>query len=113
MKLKDFTGKYCEVYGNTLDNQILEYLLEASDVDIAIGDMAKELGISKPKAYAVMAAFGSKGWINKTRLVGKTQMYHLNKDNTIVKIFLRNFDECLHMVVRENTSRKESKVRIG
>lgn len=35
--------------------------------------------------------------------IGKTQLYKLNKDNIRVKIFLRNFEECLRLVIEENS----------
>src|SRR3990172_7536251 len=94
-------GVFCGTYGNTIHNRILEYVLENQDIDFAIGDMAKELGISKPKAYEVIKYFEEKGYIGKSRLVGKTQMYKLNKENKRVKLFLKDFKECLRLVAEE------------
>ena len=94
-------GVFCETYGNTIDNRILEYILENQDIDFAVGDMAKELGISKPKAYEVIKYFEVKGYISKSRLVGKTQLYKLNKEDKRVKLFLKDFKECLRLVVEE------------
>ena len=95
------TGVFCETYGNTIHNRILEYMLENQDIDFAVGDMAKELGISKPKSYEVIKYFETKNYVQKSRLVGKTQLYKLNKDNKKVKLFLRDFKECLRLVVEE------------
>ena len=36
-------GAFCEVYGVTIRNRVIEYLLENQDIDFAIGDMAKEI----------------------------------------------------------------------
>lgn len=98
--MKDI-GVFCETYGNTINNQILEYLLENQDIDFAIGDMVKETGISKPKAYEVIKEFEKKGYVKKSRIIGKTQLYLLNKENKRVKLFLKDFRECLKIVVEE------------
>ncbi|MBU0459649.1 MAG: helix-turn-helix domain-containing protein [Nanoarchaeota archaeon] len=94
-------GTFCETYGTTIENRVLEHLLENQDLDIAVGDMAKELDISRPKAYEVIKEFESKEFVVKSRVIGKTQLYKLNKDNIRVKIFLRNFDECLQLIIEE------------
>lgn len=94
-------GAFCETYGNTIHNRILEYVLENAEIDFAVGDMAKELGISKPKTYEVIKYFEEKGYIEKSRIVGKTQLYKLNEDNERVKLFLNDFKECLRLVVEE------------
>lgn len=107
LKMKN-KGAFCETYGITIENCILEYLLENQDLDIAIGDMAKELDVSKPKAYEVIKEFEEKEYIIKSRLVGKTQLYKLNKKNIRVKIFLRNFDECLQLVIEEHSNKSST-----
>lgn len=94
-------GAFCEIYGNTISNRILEYLLENQGLDFAIGDMAKELEISRPKAYAVIADFMLKGYVKRSRVIGKTQLYLLNKENLRVKLFSRDFKECLRLVAEE------------
>ena len=58
-------GAFCETYGATIENQVLEYLLENQDLDVAVGDMAKELDISRPKAYDVTENFENKEYLVK------------------------------------------------
>lgn len=92
-------GAFCDVYGDTIENQILEYLLENQDLDIAIGDMAHELVISRPKAYQVIALFEEKVYVSKSRVIGNTQLYKLNKTSKHVQLFLHDFKECLRLVI--------------
>jgi len=94
-------GAFCKTYGDTIHNRILEYMLENQDLDFAVGDMAKELGISKPKAYEVIKYFEQKGYVEKSRIVGKTQLYKLNKENKRVGLFLKDFKECLRLIAEE------------
>jgi hypothetical protein len=97
---------FCEVYGFTLNNLVWGYLIENLRVGIAVGDMAKELGISRPKAYQIIEEFTKKKYTFKSRIIGKTQLYELNKDNNIVKIYIRNFKECIQGVVDEYKIKK-------
>lgn len=108
-------GKFCEVYGENITNKVLEYLLENQDLDIAVGDLAKEVKVSRPKAYEVIYEFLKKGYVRKTRVVGKTQLYILDKRNKVVKLFLRNFKECLKLVLEETefNHRAGSSARVG
>ena len=84
-----------------MHNNVLEYMLENQDIDFAVGDMAKDLRISRPKAYEVMKYFSMKKYAVKSRIVGKTQLYKLDKKNSRVKLFLKDFKQCLRLVVEE------------
>jgi sugar-specific transcriptional regulator TrmB len=76
-------------------------MLENQDLDFAVGDTAKELEISRPKAYEVIRQFETKDYVKKSRIIGKTQLYKLNKNNLRVKLLLRDFRECLKLVAEE------------
>ncbi|MBI5003050.1 hypothetical protein HZC31_06715 [Candidatus Woesearchaeota archaeon] len=107
-------GVFCDVYGDTIENQVLEYLLENQDLDVAVGDMAYELTISRPKAYQVIALFEGKRYVQKSRIIGNTQLYKLNKADKHVQLFLRDFKECLRLVVEEHqTSTLIRSARVG
>ncbi|MFH0874428.1 MAG: hypothetical protein V1859_00690 [archaeon] len=99
----DKTSKFIEVYGESITNKVIEYSLENQDIDFAVPDMAKEIKISKPMVYAAVDELISKGIIEKSRIIGKTQLYKINKENNISKIYIRNFKECIDIVIDENT----------
>jgi len=94
-------GAFCLTYGITIRNRILEYLLENQGLDFAVGDIAKELRISRPKTYEIIEDFLEKYFIKKSRVIGKTQLYILNTENPRVKLFIKDFKECLKLVVEE------------
>lgn len=106
-------GAFCEVYGMTIENQVLEYLLENQDLDIAIGDMAEELRISRPKAYQVIKEFQEKEYVKKSRIIGNTQLYRLNKNNKRVQLFLSDFKKCLHFIAEESQTNAAEIVHIA
>ena len=102
------SGIFCEVYGNTISNRVLEFFLENQELGIAVGDMSKELGISRPKAYSEIEKLLSKNYISPSRVVGRTQLYVLNKSNLRVKLFVKDFKECLKILIKEDYSFDES-----
>jgi sugar-specific transcriptional regulator TrmB len=101
-------GVFCEIYGSSIYNRILEYFLENYELDIAASDIVKDLGISKPKVYQIIESFLQKKFIIKSRIIGKTQLYKLDKQNKIVKLFLENFKRCLDIVCEEYSAKKEA-----
>jgi len=105
-------GIFCEVYGKSMHNLVLEYLLENQGLDFAIGDVAKEVKISRPKAYEVVKELEKKGFVKKNRVVGKTQLYLLDKSNKIVKLLVRNFKECLKIAYEEKDYAKQAAPRV-
>jgi hypothetical protein len=107
MGIFDEPGCFCETYGITIENRVLELILISGETDWAIGDVAWELKISRPKAYEVIGNFEKRRIVKKSRIVGRTQLYTLNKDSPLSKIYLRNFKECLNMVVEEYTKPKK------
>jgi len=91
-------GAFCKSYGLNTNNLALEYLLENQGLDFAIGNLAKDAGISRPKAYEIIKSFEKKEIVKKSRMIGKTQLYLLNKNNPLAKLFLKDFKECLRII---------------
>jgi predicted transcriptional regulator len=104
---------FCEVYGDTLRNKALEFWLIADALDFPASAMAEDISVSRPKAYQILSEFEKEKIIRRSRIVGRTQLYKLNKANPLVKIFLRNFDECIQMVVDEHQEEGINNVRIN
>ena len=104
-------GAFVEVHGDTLANRVLEYLLENQDIDIAVGDLAEEISISRPKAYEIIAQFEKKKYVIKSRVVGRTQLYKINKSNRRIRLFMRMFLECLRIIAEEYAERKEKRTK--
>jgi DNA-binding transcriptional ArsR family regulator len=104
----DEIGAFCSAYGNSARNRIIEHLLEDDGLDFAIGDVAKQTKLSRPKAYEVILRLEKDGVVQKSRVVGRTQLYRLNGQSQLVILFRSNFLECLRIVASENSSRSGS-----
>ncbi len=106
-------GIFCETYGANARNIMLEYLLENQSLDFAVGDIAKQTGISRPKAYEIIKDFEKKGFIKKSRIISKTQLYLINKADSRVKLFIKDFKECLRFAYEKKNHRTDSSAAIA
>lgn len=95
-------GAFCGLYGKTLRNRVVEYMLEMSNLDFAVNDITEEIGASKPKMYQIIKELEKEGLIRKSRVVAGAQLYTLNKEKKEVKLLQKSFKECLRNVVDEH-----------
>jgi hypothetical protein len=100
------TGVFCEIYGNGIRNRVIQFFLENQFGDFAISSLAMQLKISRPKAYEYVGKFEKLGYISKSRVIGRTQLYKLNKTHKHVKILLKTFMSCLDLVAEEYSTKK-------
>lgn len=106
---KNKSGIFCEVYGDSLRNRVLEYMLELGELDFAAGDVARELEISRPKVYQIIDELERQNILMRSRIVSGTQLYVLNNNLFLVKILKKSFRDCLKAAV-ENSSSKSQKM---
>ena len=108
-------GLFCKLYGKTLRNKVLEYMLEMGELDFAVGDLAEETDISRPKAYDIIEKLEKEGIVKKTRKVSKTRLYSLDHTNKKVELLEKSFHECLKIavgdVVKNPLKELESSIR--
>ena len=100
MKRKEF-GAFCKVYGKTLRNKVLEFILELGELDFAVSDILEEVDISKPKLYDIVRELEDEKIIRRSREVAGTQLYVLNRRNEKVKLLIGSFNECLKTIIDE------------
>lgn len=94
-------GIFCEIYGASIRNRMLEFMLVLRRLDFAVIDLADEVGISKPKAYEEVKKFEKQRLIIKSRVIGGTQLYKLDLKHRRVKLLLKTFKDCLKLVAEE------------
>ncbi|MBT4824345.1 hypothetical protein HN695_00080 [Candidatus Woesearchaeota archaeon] len=94
-------GAFCDIYGRNLRNAFLETILVYRDIDFAACTVVDRIEISKPKAYELVYEYEKKGYIEKSRILGKTQLYKLNKKNLRVKLLMKAFKDCLKLIAEE------------
>jgi len=95
----DEPGLYCQVFGDTPRNRIVEFFLEMRDTDFGIADVARNLEMNKATAYNNAEELIGEGILVEARRIGRTQTYKLNRKSEKVKVMLRAFDELLRKQV--------------
>lgn len=95
-----------EVIGDTVENRIIDLLIEGRGIDYSKTDIADNCGISRPTLYKVLPQLVKKHVVKPTRKVGRVQLYSLNSQNERVKALLK-LEEIL---LKE--SFEEAKVRV-
>ena len=89
MKIKENQSAFLEYFGDTPKLRFFDFLIGNHFFDFNMTDMAKEANISYNSLKSFFNEFLEKGIIIKTRRVGKSDMYKLNRDNIIAKNFLK------------------------
>jgi len=82
-------GIFCEVFGNTPRNRILEFFLTMRTLEYSIGDIALETSLSRASAYNIMGELIKRKIIIPTRKSSGAQLYMLNIEDKEVQLLLK------------------------
>jgi sugar-specific transcriptional regulator TrmB len=110
MKRKIGYGEFCNLYGKTIRNRIIEHLLELGSLDFSVGDLAEEVCISRPKAYETIKEIEKQGLVKKSRIVSGTQLYKLDESKSQVKQLRKDFNQCLNRVIEEYSEKPKATI---
>jgi hypothetical protein len=86
---------FLDKVGDTPSLRILEYFLEFSESDHAVGDVLECIGMSRSTFYAVWPVIIANEYVVISKTVGKTRLYKLNTKNTYVLLFIQIFDAAM------------------
>jgi len=78
-----------EVIGDTVQNRILDFLIEGVGIDYTKKDMADGCGISRPTLYKMLPKLLREKVVKPTKIIGRVQLYSLNVENEKVKALLQ------------------------
>jgi DNA-binding transcriptional ArsR family regulator len=78
-----------DIFGNTPQTKILDFLLDHPDYDYNISDIALNSKVSRPTTYKVVNTLLEKKLIMKTRESGQSSLYKLNLENKLVRMILK------------------------
>ncbi len=82
------TSIFVEVFGDSPSIRILDFFLTFSGFDYSKSQVASEAGVSRITLEPIWQKFIQNGFIKKTRVIGRAEMYQLNKQNAKVKTLL-------------------------
>lgn len=78
-----------ETIGDTMENRILDFLIEGIGIDYTKTDIADNCNISRPTLYKTLPELIKKNLVNPTRTIGNVQLYTLNTKNERVKALIK------------------------
>src|SRR3990167_10953371 len=78
-----------EIVGDSIENRVIDFLIEGVGIDYTKKDIADNCGISRPTLYKIFPKLVKQKIIKPTRTVGRVQLYSLNTENEKVKALLK------------------------
>lgn len=78
-----------ETIGDSVENRILDFLIGGISMDYSKKDIADGCGISRPTVYKMLPKMLKEGTAKKTRMLGRSTLYTINKDNKKVQYLLK------------------------
>ena len=92
---------FCETFGDTPRNRIVEFFLELRETDYGLGDVARNLDMNKATVYTIGHELIKNQFLVPHRHIGKTQTYILNRKHPSVKVLIKTFDMLLRQIGEE------------
>jgi hypothetical protein len=77
-----------QVFGDTPFLKVLDFLLTFQEFDYSKSQVAGEVGISRVTIDEIWKDYIKKGFIKKTRIVGRAELYKLNRTDPTVKALI-------------------------
>ena len=77
------------IFGNSPQTKILDFLADHPNYDYSISDIAKQSDVSRPTAYKVLDILLKRKLLIKTREMGNSSLYKLNLENKLVQTILK------------------------
>lgn len=90
--MKDRSEKksiFLKTFGETPKLKVLDFLMENSMFDWKITDITDGSNVSYNTLKTFLPEFVNRGIIKKTRRVGKSDYYQINKDHPFIKILMK------------------------
>ena len=78
-----------DIFGNSPQTKILDFLADHPDYDYSISEIAKHSQVSRPTVYKIKDILLKKGLIIQTREQGNSPLFKLNIDNKLVQVILK------------------------
>jgi len=78
-----------EIVGDSIENRVIDFLIEGVGIDYTKKDIADNSGISRPTLYKIFPKLVKQNIIKTTRTIGRVQLYSINTENEKVKALLK------------------------
>jgi len=74
-----------EIFGDSPEVKVLDFLISFQFYDYSLTEIAKNSGVSYSSLQIIWPRFVKRDFVKKTRRVGKSDMFSLNRDNLAIR----------------------------
>ena len=99
---------FIEFMGDCPTIRVLDYLMVERDLDFSISDMARNVAIGRTTLYRIWDQLLKNKIILSTRVIGKSKLYKLNKENPKIQKLMELDD----MLIIENLKKRIEKQKV-
>ncbi|PIO08433.1 hypothetical protein COU59_01450 [Candidatus Pacearchaeota archaeon CG10_big_fil_rev_8_21_14_0_10_34_12] len=89
MKAKENKSLFLRQFGDTPQLRVMDFFIENSIFDFPLTEIAREGNVSYNSLKSFIDDFLKMGFVVKTRKVGKSDYYRINKENPFVTNLIR------------------------
>lgn len=89
MKQKENKSLFLKQFGDTPQLRVIDFFIDNSIFDFPLTEIAKESNVSYNSLKSFIDNFLKNGFLIKTRKIGKSDYYKINKENSFVTDLIR------------------------
>jgi hypothetical protein len=104
---------FTELFGRNPELRTLDFLLIHRNYDYSLTEIARNAGVGWTTINLFWKGWIRKGFVLKTRRIGRAQLYELNKKNAFVKEVMALHDKVLRNFLADEISKQKSKTKNG
>mgnify|MGYP001570540862 CR=1 FL=1 len=78
-----------EVIGYSVENRVIDFLIEGKGTDYTKKDIAEGCDIARPTLYKILPKLITEGIVKHTRTIGRAILYSLDEENEKVQLLLQ------------------------
>ena len=99
---------FIDFMGDSPTVRVLDYLMTERDLDFSISDMARNIKIGRTTLYRIWDELLKNKIILPTRVIGRSRLYKLNKENPKIQKLIELDD----MLCLESIKKKADKIKL-
>lgn len=99
---------FIDFMGDSPTVRVLDYLMTERDLDFSISDMARNIKIGRTTLYRIWDELLKNKIILPTRVIGRSRLYKLNKENPKIQKLIELDD----MLCLESIKKKAEKIKL-
>jgi hypothetical protein len=103
---------FIEFMGDSPMTRIFDYLLTEQDVDFSISDTARNARVGRTTLYRIWDKLIEKKIIIPTRVIGKSKLYKLNKNNIAINKLIEVDNILVIEDLKKRSGNKKIKVAV-